>query len=399
MSFMAVISLSAPPDKKSAQATVADGAGTHSNDLLGGGFTSEDSPADRQRAARDLDQRIDQALGDAFELLATAFRIGAWVDLGFESWDAYLASKAEVARLRIPAAERTEVFGRFRDAGMSDRQIAAATGVGHATVSRSFAVSNETDVDHDVAPEAPEPTPVPGRITAEQFEAELRECTIALDAINARPAADQAETGPATDCLVEHVLDEAECEALDDDRPPPSPSPALVARVTKSARQEYLNAQADWRAAVAVAKVETERLAHTPPATTWDEYVASGRARDEMNRGLICCFARLFNAGWEYKPAQYSISTKFPIPCWFFADARRLDDPAIRLMMETACQQGLVDLGHDDDGEIECAFEVWDEFIQNGAALIKLVAKRKAGMIIQTADQSTISALAAGDPQ
>lgn len=102
----------------------------------------------RQSEARELDQRIDQALGDTFELLAEAYRSGAWLTLGYESWADYLAAKAGVASLRIPAADRPAAFGRFRDAGMSNRQIAAAVGVSPPTVDRAFAATNVAAKDH-----------------------------------------------------------------------------------------------------------------------------------------------------------------------------------------------------------------------------------------------------------
>lgn len=134
------------PKNRTGPVVVSDEAGQN-NDLLAGAIKPDSTES---RRARDLDRRIDQALGDTFELLAEAFRTGAWVELGHESWAAYLATKAEIASLRIPAAERAEVFGRFRDAGMSNRQIAAAVGVSSRTVDRALpAASNVAEVDQE----------------------------------------------------------------------------------------------------------------------------------------------------------------------------------------------------------------------------------------------------------
>ena len=118
-------------------------------DLQGSEINAQDIAATVTRAAQDLDQRIDHSFGDTFELLAEAFRTGAWRTLGYASWADYLATKADLASLRIPAAQRPEVFGRFRDAGMSNRQIAAAVGVSPPTVDRVFAATNVAVNDRD----------------------------------------------------------------------------------------------------------------------------------------------------------------------------------------------------------------------------------------------------------
>lgn len=131
--------------------------------------------------ARQVTDRIRTALGVAWELVADAYRRRAWAALGFESWDAYTSAEFGAARLKLPREERQEVVASLRDAGLSIRAIAAATGHDAATVHRDLArVANATprppeedpatpsaDDPSGVAPEstqAPEPASQPPTI-------------------------------------------------------------------------------------------------------------------------------------------------------------------------------------------------------------------------------------------
>lgn len=84
--------------------------------------------------ARELTDNIKQSVGIVWRQIERAYLGRAWIALGYESWDDYCESEFDGARLRLPREERTMVVGSLRDAGMSIRAIAAATGVDAKTV-------------------------------------------------------------------------------------------------------------------------------------------------------------------------------------------------------------------------------------------------------------------------
>src|SRR5690606_16408529 len=70
----------------------------------------------------------------------------AWVSLGYESWDAYCAAEFSETRVWASVEERHQQTLKLREAGMSQRAIAAVLGVGHSTVDRDLkAVSTAPD--------------------------------------------------------------------------------------------------------------------------------------------------------------------------------------------------------------------------------------------------------------
>lgn len=85
--------------------------------------------------ARDLTEKLRTALSVSWELVKEAFRRRAWAALGYESWDDYCVHEFDDLRLRLPREERREVVVSLREAGMSTRAIASATGVSKSTVS------------------------------------------------------------------------------------------------------------------------------------------------------------------------------------------------------------------------------------------------------------------------
>lgn len=115
--------------------------------------------------ARDLTDKIKTSLGVAWELIKEAYTGRAWAALGYESWDDYCSTEFGTNRLRLPREERREVVGSLREAGLSVRAIAAATGNNKETVSRDLQVSgNRTPEPEWQAddPEPVEPSPVTG---------------------------------------------------------------------------------------------------------------------------------------------------------------------------------------------------------------------------------------------
>jgi len=88
-------------------------------------------------AARTLTDRIKVALEATWQMVIEAYQGRAWVALGYSSWDDYCTREFGTARLRLPREERDETVASLRDAGLSVRAIAAATGLGRGTVARS----------------------------------------------------------------------------------------------------------------------------------------------------------------------------------------------------------------------------------------------------------------------
>ena len=84
--------------------------------------------------ARQLTDAIKDAVTVAWELITRAYTERAWVALGYNSWDSYCLGEFGDARLRIPREERPEMVCSLRQAGMSVRAIASATGAAYNTV-------------------------------------------------------------------------------------------------------------------------------------------------------------------------------------------------------------------------------------------------------------------------
>lgn len=84
--------------------------------------------------ARDLTDRIRTAVGVSWELIVRAYTGRAWAALGHSTWDAYTAAEFGSLRLRLPSEERQEIVASLREAGLSQRAIAAAIDVSAPTV-------------------------------------------------------------------------------------------------------------------------------------------------------------------------------------------------------------------------------------------------------------------------
>ena len=62
-----------------------------------------------------------------------ANRRGAWLALGYGTWPEYCAEEFGTDRIKIPTTERPAVVSLMADAGMSLREISAATGLSKST--------------------------------------------------------------------------------------------------------------------------------------------------------------------------------------------------------------------------------------------------------------------------
>ena len=88
--------------------------------------------------ARDLTDRIKVAVEGTWQLVKEAYVSRAWSALGYQSWDDYCTREFGTSRLRLPREERQEVVGSLRDAGLSIRAIAAATGHGTQLIQKEL---------------------------------------------------------------------------------------------------------------------------------------------------------------------------------------------------------------------------------------------------------------------
>ncbi|MDQ0281741.1 hypothetical protein [Rhodococcoides fascians] len=98
--------------------------------------------------ARELTDEIRADVEHLWSKIERAYSERAWRALGYPSWDAYTAAEFDTVHLRLPKAERAGVVGSMRDAGMTVREIASATGMSVGTVSQAVtppAFKNEHD--------------------------------------------------------------------------------------------------------------------------------------------------------------------------------------------------------------------------------------------------------------
>jgi transposase-like protein len=105
-------------------------------------------PTLTENDARELTAKIYGHLDAAWDLIIAAYNGRAWSALGYGSWDAYCKAEFNGARLRLPREERQEVVGSLREAGLSTRAIASATGNSTKTITEDLKqVSQSTTPD------------------------------------------------------------------------------------------------------------------------------------------------------------------------------------------------------------------------------------------------------------
>lgn len=84
--------------------------------------------------ARDLTTKIRQALEFTWDLVIQAYQGRAWLGLGYKTWNDYCVKEFGNQHIAIPREDRNEVVGSLRDAGLSVRAIADATGLSRGTI-------------------------------------------------------------------------------------------------------------------------------------------------------------------------------------------------------------------------------------------------------------------------
>jgi hypothetical protein len=105
--------------------------------------------------ARKITEAIKAAVEQLWALVVTAYNRRAWLALNYPTWDDYCAKEFRTAALAVPREERPEVVRSLRQAGLSQRAIASATGVSQSTVRDDIA---QLSSDHSV--------PMPDTVTS-----------------------------------------------------------------------------------------------------------------------------------------------------------------------------------------------------------------------------------------
>jgi hypothetical protein len=84
--------------------------------------------------ARELVGLINAQLADLWDNVTRLYAGRGWLALGYGSWDEMCRAEFDTSHLRIPRSERAETVASLREAGLSVRAIAAATGDSVGTV-------------------------------------------------------------------------------------------------------------------------------------------------------------------------------------------------------------------------------------------------------------------------
>lgn len=153
--------------------------------------SAEDAAHMNAMEARTRVDRIRTSVEVVWHLIVESYQARDWLALGYGSWDEMCTREFGTSRLRLPREERADTVQSLREAGLSLRAIAAATGYSEPTVRRSLAPASND------AP-APKPQPIyePSGLDEFTVNRETGEVVIVED-----------DDDP--------VLTQADCEALD----------------------------------------------------------------------------------------------------------------------------------------------------------------------------------------
>jgi hypothetical protein len=96
------------------------------------------SPSD----ARALTDQIKADVETVWDRIERAYLERAWAALGYANWDEYCLTEFGTSRLRLPREERPEIVASLREAGLSIRAIASATGAAYRSAWLIISVLN-----------------------------------------------------------------------------------------------------------------------------------------------------------------------------------------------------------------------------------------------------------------
>jgi len=156
-----------------------------------------------EHEARLLTDRLKAAVEMTWALVREAYVSRAWAVLGYRTWDDYCLEEFDSYRLRLPLEELTDVVLSLRDAGLSVRAIAAATGTSRGTVCRALpgvpngTPASVTGIDGKVYESHREPKAEPERV--EDIVAD------AVAELRAEKAAERAENQDARSEFLDHL--------------------------------------------------------------------------------------------------------------------------------------------------------------------------------------------------
>lgn len=103
--------------------------------------------------AQALTERIRNLLEAAYPLTVEAYQRRAWVALGYDSWEAYCQQEFTGQRMiRLERDQRVQIAAGMRAAGMPDKAVAAAMGLGVSTLQRDRAKGQSGDRPSDPEP-------------------------------------------------------------------------------------------------------------------------------------------------------------------------------------------------------------------------------------------------------
>jgi transposase-like protein len=117
--------------------------------------------------ARELTDMIRRTGEIMWSQIIRAYNGRAWAALGYSTWDDYCSTEFDGARIKLPREDRREVVASLREAGMSVRAIAAATGASKNTIAADVSQIG-----------TPEPTTTAIDFDDEIVEAEIVEVTV-----------------------------------------------------------------------------------------------------------------------------------------------------------------------------------------------------------------------------
>ncbi|WP_431711439.1 hypothetical protein [Glutamicibacter uratoxydans] len=133
---------------------------THEVEII---VEDEGLPAGQTKAlaaneAREVTDKIRQALSFTWELVKIAYQGRAWDALGYSSWNDYCIREFGTHHIKIPMEDRQEIVGSLREAGMSIRAIGTATGLGRGTIDREIQKSKHAGVPNGTPADEPNVT-------------------------------------------------------------------------------------------------------------------------------------------------------------------------------------------------------------------------------------------------
>lgn len=96
--------------------------------------------------ARSITQEIRQNVAELELKLVRAYQGRAWLALGYDTWDDYIAGEFRSAPLALPREERRAAVQSLRGWGLSTRAIASATGTPQRTIADDVRLSGNRSV-------------------------------------------------------------------------------------------------------------------------------------------------------------------------------------------------------------------------------------------------------------